>query len=106
MEDPKPQFIHLVSALRDRHPNLAYLHVVEPRISGGRDQPFNDSESNDFLRAIWKPRPYISAGGYTRDTALLAAEKDGDLVAFGRFYISNVSLSRVNRMQFTILIYY
>ena len=34
----------------------------------------------------------ISAGGYNLENALEAAEKQGDLIAFGRKYISNVSL--------------
>lgn len=47
-------------------------------------------KSNDFIREIWKPRPLISAGGYNRETALAVAETKGDLVAFGRYFISNV----------------
>ena len=48
-------------------------------------------QSNDFLREIWSPRPLVSAGGYTRETALEAAETTGNqLVAFGRLFISNV----------------
>ena len=50
-------------------------------------------QSNDFLREIWKPRPYIAAGGYARDTAFADADKHGDLIAFGRHFIPNVSLS-------------
>ncbi|KAF8414782.1 hypothetical protein L210DRAFT_3466086, partial [Boletus edulis BED1] len=33
----------------------------------------------------------ISAGGYTRQTALRTAEDKEGLIAFGRLYISNVS---------------
>ncbi|KAJ6462411.1 hypothetical protein DFH09DRAFT_958847, partial [Mycena vulgaris] len=49
------------------------------------------SESNDTLRALWAPRPLIRAGGFTREGALKAGE-EGDLVAFGRLYISNPDL--------------
>ena len=28
MEDPIPQFTYLVNELKQRHPNLAYLHVI------------------------------------------------------------------------------
>lgn len=48
-------------------------------------------QSNDFLREIWSPRPVITAGGYDRDLALEVAEAKGDLIAFGRPFISNVS---------------
>lgn len=95
MDDPKPQFTHLVSALKEKHTELAYIHVVEPRVNGdvSQDQPAQKSpESNDFIRDIWSPRPLISAGGYTRDTAMKTATEKGGLIAFGRMYISNVSL--------------
>ncbi|EIN03581.1 FMN-linked oxidoreductase [Punctularia strigosozonata HHB-11173 SS5] len=96
MPDPIPQFSHLVSALRSAHPNLAYLHVVEPRISGSNDKDPSTydptEESNDFLRKIWKGKPIISAGGYTRESALEHSEKTGELVAFGRHFIANPDL--------------
>lgn len=92
MKDPIPQFSHLVSTLKERHPNLAYLHLVEPQIDGNTDRSTTAHESNDFIRAIWKPLPLIVAGGYTRETALKTAEDNGELVAFGRFYISNPDL--------------
>lgn len=117
MEDPIPQFSHLASQLANRHPSLAYIHVVEPRVSGQDDceMPVGEVrlaivlslspsllhllflQSNDFLREIWRPRPLISAGGYTPEIALETAEKKGDLIAFGRSFISNVSRHHRNR---------
>lgn len=47
-------------------------------------------QSNDFLRKIWAPRALISAGRYTRDSALKRAAETGELTAFGRLFISNV----------------
>ncbi|KAF7798995.1 hypothetical protein EIP86_010224 [Pleurotus ostreatoroseus] len=91
MEDPKPTFAYLVNRIAEKHPDLAYLHLVEPRVEGNLDRTVGPGESNDFLRDIWAPRPVISAGGFTRDSALEHADKTGDLVAFGRSYISNVS---------------
>ena len=96
MSDPRPTFGYLVGALRDKHPKMAYLHVTEPRVSGNMDVTPNADENNDFLREIWnggeggEERIFISAGGYTRDTALRTAEDKGGLIAFGRLYISNV----------------
>ncbi|KAJ7639557.1 NADH:flavin oxidoreductase/NADH oxidase [Roridomyces roridus] len=91
--DPKPTYTHLVTELRDRYPDLAYLHVVEPRVDGITTvESVNEGYSNDFIREIWGSRPLISAGGYTRETALAAAEEKGDLVAFARPYISNPDL--------------
>lgn len=47
--------------------------------------------ADDFLRDIWAPRPFISAGGYTRDQAIAMTDKhSNELTAFGRDFISNV----------------
>lgn len=97
MMDPVPQFTHLVSSLKSAHPDLAYIHVVDPIIYGDRTsspETVGKHESNDFLRAVWSPRPLISAGGYTRESAIKAADATGDLIAFGRQYISNVRRCR------------
>jgi NADPH2 dehydrogenase len=91
MKDPVPTFSYLVSEAKRRHPNLLYLHVIEPRI-GGTDDVASSAfhESNDFIREIWAPKPLISAGGYTRDSAIRIAERGNELAAMGRYYISNV----------------
>jgi NADPH2 dehydrogenase len=92
MEDPIPQFSHLVTELRDKHPKLAYIHAVEPRILGWEVVEHSQNESNDFLRDIWGDRPFIAAGGYNRTLALEGSEKrHNELIAFGRLYASNVS---------------
>jgi NADPH2 dehydrogenase len=92
MQDPKPTFTHLVSSIRQKHPNLSYLHVVEPRIFGDSARgSISSAESNDFLREIWQPKPFISAGNYNRESAMKVADATGELVAFGRSFISNVS---------------
>jgi NADPH2 dehydrogenase len=92
MADPLPTFSYLISQLVERHPRLAYIHLVEPRIIGNAtrdDDAIGAHESNDALRALWAPRPIIRAGGFSRASAIEAAES-GDLIAFGRRYISNV----------------
>ncbi|KAJ7745581.1 FMN-linked oxidoreductase [Mycena maculata] len=93
MADPVPTFTHLARALAAR-PHLAYLSVVEPRVSGASDvdaSAENAAQSNDFLRALWAPRTLISAGGYNRASALARAEV-GELVAFGRHFLANPDL--------------
>ncbi|KAF9233630.1 hypothetical protein BU15DRAFT_90270 [Melanogaster broomeanus] len=97
MPNPNPTFAYLTTALREKHPNMAYIHVTEPRLDQEDGREF-DENGNDFLREIWKggeggeKRVFISAGGYTRDTALRTAEEKGGLVAFGRLYIPNPDL--------------
>ncbi|KAK0463295.1 hypothetical protein IW261DRAFT_158426 [Armillaria novae-zelandiae] len=95
MDDPIPTFAYLVTKIGQRHPDLAYLHVVEPRVSGTvtRDD-VGAHESNDFIRELWAPRPLISAGGYKREEAMKVADEKGDLVAFGRYFISNPDLPK------------
>ncbi|KAF8238006.1 FMN-linked oxidoreductase [Tricholoma matsutake] len=93
MTYPVPQFSHFISVLKQRHPRMAYLHVVELHVSGATDHAEEAHESNEFLREIWRPLPYISAGGYTtlKNTVQVANHKGG-LIAFRRMYISNPDL--------------
>ncbi|KAG6849256.1 hypothetical protein H0H93_009961 [Arthromyces matolae] len=91
-EDPTPQFSHFVSTLKGRHPSLAYLHLIEARVLNNIDREAGAHESCDFLREIWAPSPLISAGGYSRDSAIQTADTHGELVAFGRLFISNPDL--------------
>ncbi|KAI0076950.1 NADH:flavin oxidoreductase/NADH oxidase [Panus rudis PR-1116 ss-1] len=92
MKDPIPTFSYLVKKIRELHPDFAYIHVIEPRVSGGIDRIPTEGETNDFLQEIWSPRPYIADGGFTRDSAIELADKQGVLVAFGRHFISNPDL--------------
>jgi len=95
MTDPVPQFTHLVQSIANNHPDMAYIHVIEPRVNGSEDRnlaEIGQHESNDFLRKIWAPRPYIAAGGYTRELAIKTCAEKDDLVAFGRPFIANPDL--------------
>ncbi|KAI0321038.1 FMN-linked oxidoreductase [Amylostereum chailletii] len=92
-DDPRPTFGYVAREIRARHPNIAYLHAVEPRIAGVEDRQVRAGESNDFLREIWRGIPYITDGGYNRRSAIKEAEEhDGELVAFARYYTSNPDL--------------
>lgn len=95
MEDinPEPMYTHMVTYLRDNVPDLAYLHLTEPRVTGGNTLEYlpKSTASIDFIREIWTPRPLISAGGYDRASATERADKNDELIAFGRLFISNVS---------------
>ncbi|TFK50391.1 NADH:flavin oxidoreductase/NADH oxidase [Heliocybe sulcata] len=93
MADPRETFGYFVTQLLNRFPELAYIHMIEPRTTGNLDVfHVPEGDSNDFIRDIWAPRPIISAGGYTRELALENAETYDDLVAWGRYYISNPDL--------------
>ncbi len=96
MEDPKPTYTYLVTRIKELYPHFAYIHVIEPRANGSGDRAPGEGgadDSNDFIRDIWGDRPLISAGGYARETALRQAEeRPNELIAFGRWYISNVRI--------------
>ncbi|EIN14722.1 FMN-linked oxidoreductase [Punctularia strigosozonata HHB-11173 SS5] len=94
LDDPIPTFSYVVQQLKSRQPDLAFIHVIEPRVKGTVDIDGGApaGESNDFIREIWAPRPLISAGGYNRELALRNAEDKGDIIAFGRHFIANPDL--------------
>ncbi|MBD2187374.1 alkene reductase [Pseudanabaena mucicola] len=72
--------------------DLAYLHLVAPRVEGfgtAEDQPDLGAE---FFRPIYNGT-IMTAGGYTLETGNAAiASGNADLVAFGRLYIANPDL--------------
>ncbi|KAI0633057.1 NADH:flavin oxidoreductase/NADH oxidase [Trametes polyzona] len=92
MEDPIPTFTYFVSKIAEEFPDFGYLHLVEPGLAGGGDIVAREGESNDFIRKLWLPRPLITAGRYTRESAIARAEETGELTAFGRLFISNPDL--------------
>ena len=94
MANPIPTFSHVVTYIRDNYPNFSFIDLVEPRA----DSRFEETSSvvpeeinNDFIRKIWGDRPLITAGAYDRRTALDVAENKGDLIAFSRAFMANVS---------------
>ena len=92
MEDPVPQFTHFVNALKEY--KLAYLHVVESRITGNAD--VEATGKIDFAIDAWaNTSPILLAGGFKPDSAQQAVEqyKDKDVViVFGRYFISTPDL--------------
>ncbi|KDQ13239.1 hypothetical protein BOTBODRAFT_45406 [Botryobasidium botryosum FD-172 SS1] len=86
MKDPIPTFTHLVESIREKHPNFAYLHFVEPPPDAGVE------ESNEFARKLWHPRPFFSGGSYDSRSGIKAAEERDVAVVYGRWFISNPDL--------------
>lgn len=91
MEDPVPQFSHIIRGLNRL--DVAYLHLVESRISGSIDAEGNDSLN--FAHELWKG-PLIVAGGYTGDSAAKLSDEEHPqrqiLVGFGRYWVSTPDL--------------
>ena len=92
MADPIPQFSHLIKGLKDL--KLAYLHLVESRISGNAD--VEATEKVDFALEIWgKTSPVLLAGGFKPDSAHKTVQEYAEnevAVVFGRYFISNPDL--------------
>ncbi|MGA9452712.1 MAG: alkene reductase [Verrucomicrobiia bacterium] len=73
---------------------LAYIHLIEPRVQSSLDvEPQNDLGSDRFHPLMTGETKLISAGGHTRETGNDAiASHVADLVAYGRYFVSNPDL--------------
>ncbi|KAL4938713.1 hypothetical protein BDV06DRAFT_231564 [Aspergillus oleicola] len=98
MADPIPQFADIIdkaSAL-----DLAFLHLVESRMSGASEIERSASdeaiESLDFAYRRWTGSPILVAGGFRLENAQRLVDEqypDKDIVVvFGRHFISNPDL--------------
>jgi N-ethylmaleimide reductase len=74
--------------------NLAYVHLIEPRVLGNVDDTSKDQNpvAAQLIRKHYKGI-IIAAGGFKGDTAeAIVQAGDADLVAFGRDFIANPDL--------------
>ncbi|KAI8145190.1 hypothetical protein BJV82DRAFT_605238 [Fennellomyces sp. T-0311] len=92
-ETPYETWGYIIDKLQEHHPDLAYVHMVEPRDDFARKTRNDTVNSLDPFRAKWKGT-FISAGGYTTNPALAAqvADKTGNMIAIGRAFIANPDL--------------
>jgi N-ethylmaleimide reductase len=106
ISDRDPEATFGTFANRLNRYGLAYLHVIEPRVSGvetiHEGQP---PVASEFLRKIFKG-PIIAAGGFNREDAnAIIKHGDADLVAFGRFFTSNPDLPERLRRNVPLIHY-
>lgn len=94
---PYTTFSYVVSELQKRADDgkeLAYISIVEPRVSGADDVDHGEQTGdNEFIKKIWKGT-LIRAGNYTYDAPefkqlLKDVDDDRTLVGFSRFITSN-----------------
>jgi N-ethylmaleimide reductase len=86
-------FSYLIDQLNLRQ--IGYVHMIEPRATtaGGSDSVASDMPSTAKLFRKMFDGFFISAGGYTPESAKQCIENDlADAVAFGRLYIANPDL--------------
>jgi N-ethylmaleimide reductase len=89
--NPKALFSYVADQLNEY--DLAYLHIIEPRISGSylKEEGLQPVASEQ-LRKIFNGL-IISAGGFDGISAEAILQKgDADMVAFGRHFIANPDL--------------
>jgi N-ethylmaleimide reductase len=90
--DPVGLFTYVAAQLAKL--DLAYLHLIEPRIAGSIEDESRDPNPV-AARTIRKhyPGTIIAAGGFKGESAqAILADGDADLVAFGRDFIANPDL--------------
>ncbi|MDE1991929.1 MAG: alkene reductase [Rhizobiaceae bacterium] len=95
MSDSNPEVTFGYAAEQLNRFDLAYLHIIEPRIVGG-EAPVEGKPpvAAANIRQVFKGR-IIAAGGFDRHGAEEIVEHgDADLVAFGRYFSSNPDLAR------------
>jgi len=95
MHDSSPLATFGYLAQQLNHSNLAYLHIIEPRIVGPEDRLSGveeESIASGQLRPLFKGK-IIAAGGFKPENAEAMVESgDADLIAFGRLFTSNPDL--------------
>jgi len=103
MKDPIPQFLYIITELKKL--DLAYLHLVESRVSGGPGDAVYHAvtrENDPFVQLWGDHAPIILAGGFTSEKAKKVVSEvytaENVCVAFGRYFISTPDLPfRVQR---------
>jgi len=89
--DPKSLFTYVAKSLNRF--GLAYLHIIEPRVKGNVVVAEGQGPiAAEYLRTIFTGK-IVAAGGFEPETAeAVVTEGDADLVAFGRYFVSNPDL--------------
>ncbi|KAF6822237.1 nadh:flavin oxidoreductase nadh oxidase family protein [Colletotrichum musicola] len=95
MNDPDPTFRYLTEQLKPL--GLAYLHLIEARISGNDDTDTGGQRTVRWLVDLWdNASPVLIAGGLDARSAAAAVDdtyKKYDVgIVFGRYFISNPDL--------------
>jgi N-ethylmaleimide reductase len=101
MSDSNPEGLFTYVAEELTKLNLAYIHLIEPRVLGNVDDDSKDPNpvAAQLIRKHYKG-VIIAAGGFKAETAEAVLQAgDADLVAFGRDFIANPDLPERLRRQ-------
>jgi N-ethylmaleimide reductase len=95
MFDSDPLRLFSFVATKLNRYDLAYLHLIEPRVSGSTTMhPKDGAVAAEQLRPLFNGK-LIAAGGFEPDSAMAAVDSGLlDAVAFGRYFVANPDLVR------------
>ncbi|MDB5817492.1 MAG: alkene reductase [Rhizobacter sp.] len=97
--DPTALFTYVAKELDKL--DIAYLHLIEPRVMGNATDESRDQEpvAARLMRKHFRGL-IMAAGGFDRASAqAIIAEGTADMVAFGRDFIANPDLPQRLRLQ-------
>jgi len=104
--DPEGLFAYVATELNKL--GIAYLHLIEPRVSGNVTNEAKDQKTAvaaPFVRKYFKG-VIVAAGGFNAELAeAIIAAGDADVVAFGRTFIANPDLPERIRIGATLTPY-
>lgn len=93
--DPSGTYSYLLKKLNDY--DLAFAHIIEPRAFHYDNELAPEEGAAAFFRKVYNG-VIMTVSGYERDSSIEVVEKgDADMVAIGRYFISNPDL--VKRFQ-------
>ena len=106
MSDSDPEALHAYIAKELNRFDLAYLHIIEPRMSGSlmvkTDQP---PVATPRARKLFTGR-IIANGGFEPESAAAAIEQgEADAISFGRYFVSNPDLPKRIREELPLASY-
>ncbi|KAI0668687.1 NADH oxidase family-domain-containing protein [Trametes maxima] len=90
MDNVEAQFGYLVEQLKQKYPDLAFIHAITPAAPFSKGP--ENIENEDFIYKLWAPRPVITTGGYDRASAHKVTERTAQIVGFGRLFLANPDL--------------
>jgi len=106
MTDSDPEALHSHIAEGLIRFGLAYLHIIEPRMSGSMVIKDNQPPiATQRARNIYKGK-LVANGGFEPGTAANAVEEgEADAISFGRYFVSNPDLPRRIREELPLAAY-
>jgi NADPH2 dehydrogenase len=95
MDEPEPTFKYLLERLKPL--NLAYLHLIEARITGNDDSGCGGQKSVEWMVRQWENvSPVMLAGGFSPSLAKQVVQETYKaydvLIAFGKYFVANPDL--------------